>query len=640
MCGITGFVYTDLERPAEREVLERMNGAITHRGPDADGFHMDGHVGLTMRRLSIIDLQGGDQPIYNEDHTIAVVFNGEIYNFVELRDELEALGHHFATATDTEVLAHGYEEWGPERLSDRLNGMFAFAIWDARRGVLVLARDRTGKKPLHYCFRPSVGLIFGSEIKSLLLHPDVPRDVDHKALWHYLSLQATPEPRSAFEAIRKLPPGHMMKWMPSRGRTPAVAQYWQPSFEPKWKGSEAELAERLRGVVTKSVRRRLISDVPLGAFLSGGIDSSIIVGLMAAESDRPVRTFTIGFEEKRFSEAKHARRVANYFSTEHVEEIVRWDVEDTLPKIIDAVDEPFADPAALPTYHLARITRQHVTVALNGDGGAETHAGYQRHLLDRLTWPVNWLSRTPASRPAAAAWRALTRVIPVRTDLPPERNWALGIRRLAQVMEIGPEASLLRWSSYFSEPMKRALATPEFRQLSGMPSTVALHRQIYRRSRAEDALDCTLATDLPLYLASVLLVKADRMTMAHSLEGRSPFLDAEHVDFAARLPVDCKLRGRTQKYLLKRAFAKLLPPEIIERPKQGFAIPVGEWLRGPLRDMMRDALLSPAARGRGLFRTRELKRLLREHDTGRNDHGKRLWALLMLELWFQRRVDR
>ncbi|MCB2156660.1 asparagine synthase (glutamine-hydrolyzing) [bacterium] len=639
MCGITGFVYADLERPAEREVLAKMNGEIVHRGPDADGFHLAGNVGLAMRRLSIIDLSGGDQPIYNEDRTIAVVFNGEIYNFVELRDELEALGHQFATSTDTEVLAHGYEEWGPESLSERLNGMFAFAIWDSVRGVLVLARDRMGKKPLHYCYRPGIGLIFGSEIKSLLLHPEVPQDIDHKSLWHYLSLQATPEPRSAFEAIRKLPPGHMMKWMPSRGRTPAVARYWHPSFEPKWKGTEDELAEQLRDVVTKSVRRRLISDVPLGAFLSGGIDSSIIVGLMAAESDAPVRTFTIGFEEKRFSEAQHARRVAKHFGTEHVEETVRWDVEETLPKIVDAVDEPFADPAALPTYHLSRITRQHVTVALNGDGGDETHAGYQRHLLDQMTWPINWLTRSGASRPAAATWRALSRVVPIRTDIPPERNWALGIRRLAQVMEVGPEASLLRWSSYFSERTKRALATPEFRRLSGAPSTAHLHRRIFQKSRTKNALDATLATDFPLYLASVLLVKADRMTMAHSLEGRSPFLDSEHVDFATKLPADLKLHGRTHKYLLKRAFSKLLPPEITARPKQGFAIPVGEWLRGPLKPMLRDTLLSQTARDRGLFRPREVQRLIREHQAGRDDHGKRLWALLMLELWFQRRVD-
>ncbi|CAN5304975.1 amidotransferase 1, exosortase A system-associated [soil metagenome] len=634
MCGIVGFIYSDRERPAEREILEAMNRAILHRGPDEDGVLLDANAALAMRRLAIVDLHGGSQPIFNEDRTIATVFNGEIYNFQPLRAELESHGHRFESNCDTEVLVHGFEQWGAAGLCRRLNGMFAFAIWDIRNRKLILARDRAGKKPLHLHYRPNLGLIFGSEIKALLAHPLVPREINHAALWHYLSLQATPEPHSAFAQITKLPPAHFLEWTP--GAAPRMTRYWTNRYEPKRSGSEGELAEELREVLGEAVKRRLIADVPLGAFLSGGIDSSIIVGLMAAESSRPVKTFTIDFEEKNFSEAAHARAVSRHFSTEHVEEVESWDVREVLLRIVDAVDEPFADPAALPTWHLSQVARRHVTVALNGDGGDETHGGYQRHLMDQLALPANWIADSPLSSPAASAWRALTGMLPVRRDLPPEKNWTLGVQRLAQAMEIGPTASLLRWSSYFTEPMKHSLATPEFRQRSGARSTADLFRAAAKRSGARNQLDRTLAADFPLYLSSVLLVKADRMTMAHSLEGRSPFLDVEHMEFAASLPSRMKIHGMTQKYLLKKAFAKMLPPEIISRPKQGFAVPVSQWFRGPLRKDAKDILLSPEARRRGLFHPRAVQRLLSDHSTGAADHGKRLWALLMLELWFLR----
>lgn len=640
MCGIVGFAHPDPARPADRAVLERMNAAIHHRGPDEDGFFLRGPVAMAMKRLAIIDLSGGQQPIPNEDGTINVVFNGEIYNFRELRKELEARGHRFRTHCDTEVLVHGYEEWGVKQLCRRLEGMFAFSIWDDRLKKVTLARDRVGKKPLHYHVATDGTLIWGSEIKSLLDHPQVPREVNRTALWHYLTIQGVPEPQSAFQAIQKVPPGHILEWYPVGCHDVNLTRFWQPRYEPKKELSEGEACEKLRAVVRRAVKCRLVSEVPLGAFLSGGIDSSVIVGLMAEMSSTPVKTFTIGFSEEKFSEISHARRISEHFGTEHHEEIVSWNLEETLPAMVEKVDEPLADPAALAQWHLSKMTRRHVTVALSGDGGDETHGGYQRHLLDGLVAPANLISRSPLSAPVARVWEAIFSQIPVRKDLPPERNWALGLQRLGQVLDTAPEASLLRWSSYFSERAKHNIMTRDLREVAGITRTEALFRREWRRAKASTRLDRTLATDLAMYLAPVLLVKADRMTMAHSLEARSPFLDSRHIAFTGRLPVNMKIRGRTQKYLLKKAFAELLPRDILNRPKQGFALPVGEWLRGPLRRYTREMLLSPEARGRGLFREGAVPRLLVEHNDGRADHGKRLWALLVLELWFRRYFDR
>ena len=636
MCGITGFVYTDSERPAEADILARMNATLHHRGPDEDGVYTSGNVALAMKRLAIVDLKGGQQPIFNEDRSMLVVMNGEIYNFRELRRALIPHGHRFVTDCDTEVLVHGYEQWGGDGLCQRLNGMFAFAIWDARAGRLTLGRDRMGKKPLHYHYSRRLGIVFGSEIKALLAHPAVPRDPDHAALWHYLALQATPEPASAFRAIRKLPPGHVVEWVPASGRAPEASCYWRPAFEPKKQMREGDWVGAVRESVTAAVRRRLMGEVPLGAFLSGGIDSSIIVGLMARESSQPVRTFTIGFEEEKFSELAEARLVAKHFGTDHREEIVSWNVAETLPRLVEHCDEPFADPAALAMWHLSRMTREHVTVALCGDGGDETHAGYQRHWMDGVLGPVNLLADSGLGGSVAGLWRNLASRLPVRTDIPPERNWMLGVQRIAQALETGPDASLLRWSSYFTDRSRNAIATEEFRRLSGGQSTAALFRRAARRSGAVSRLDRTLAADFPLYLASVLLVKADRMTMAHSLEARSPFLDVDHVDLTAAMPDRFKIRGRVQKYILRRAFAGILPPSILSRPKQGFALPVGAWFRGPLKEMARDTLLSTEARGRGLFNPKAVRALLGEHAKGAEDHGKRLWSLVMLELWFRR----
>lgn len=637
MCGITGIVHADPRRPVDPTVLAAMNATLTPRGPDGAGSMVEGGVGLAMRRLAIIDVAGGDQPIANEDGTVCVIFNGEIYNFAELRAELESAGHRFRTRSDTEVLVHGYEQWGPKQLCCRLNGMVAFALWDARAQRLVLGRDRMGKKPLFITHQPGLGLVFASEIKALLAHPAIKREPDHEALWHLLSLEGAPPGRTCFAGIRRLPPASVLTWEPASGKAPRVEEYWRCDFTPKHRLDEREASEELRAIVERAVVRRLVSEVPLGAFLSGGLDSSIIVGLMARHSSQPVKTFTVSFGEGAFDESGHARAVARHFGCDHHEERAEWDPEASLAAIVEACDEPLADPAMLPLMHLARHTRRHVTVALSGDGGDETHGGYQRYGLEP------WFAAMPPGVQQAVAQvvEPLAGLIPLRTDVPPERNPALVARRLAQALRTHRDASRLRWSGLFSEAMKERVASASFREAARGADTERLHAEVARRrGRSLHGLDRHLAIDASLYLESVLLVKADRAAMAASLEGRSPFLDAEHVEFAARLPQAMKWREGAGKWLLKRAFAGLLPPGIATRSKQGFAVPLGVWFRGRLGRVARERLLARDALVAPLFDRGEIVRLLREHSAGRDDHGKRLWALLLVEEWFARRIAR
>ena len=623
MCGICGIITPEGSRP-DRAVVQAMAQAMAHRGPDGQGLHLKDRAGLGHRRLAIIDLATGDQPLANEDGSLWIVFNGEIYNFQALRDELAAKGHRFATRSDTEVILHAYEEFGPDCLA-KLRGMFAFAIWDANRQTLFAARDRLGKKPLYYAVHQGA-FCFASEVQALLTLPGLSREPDLTALGHYLSLQYVPDPFCAFKAVRKLPAAHHLTWS---GSGPArTARYWQPAFEPKWTGSEEELAQELRQRLTEAVRLRLISEVPLGAHLSGGIDYSIVTALMAGLSDRPVKTFSIGFSERAFSELPKARRVAERYATEHHEFVAGWGhVPDALESILAHTGEPFADPSALPSLLLAQMTRQHVTVALNGDGGDELFAGYQRYWLDPLAAPY-------AALPTVLTQRlipALLERFPEPGDRPIETNWMAGLKRLAQVAAISPKASILRWGSYFSPAQAAALWRPELRPLA---DPAALLAQAFDNARAETFLDRTLAADMAAYLPGDLLVKADRMAMAHSLEGRSPLLDHELAEWAARLPVRLKMRGRTGKYLLRTAFADLLPAPVKEQGKQGFGIPIGQWLRQDLAGWCRETLMEGVA-ARTLLRPEALAALLEEHCLGRVDHGKRLWALLALETWLR-----
>lgn len=602
-----------------------MNETLFHRGPDDSGYYVSGSVGLAMRRLAIIDVAGGQQPITNEEGTVVLVFNGEIYNFQDLRAILESCGHRFKTKSDTEVIVHGYEQWGDNAL-DRLYGMFAIALWDEPRRRLLLARDRMGKKPLYWHHSPH-GLLWGSEAKALLAAPWVERRVNPLALHHYLTLQYTPDPLTIFEEIHQLPAAH--KLVIEQGGIPVVSRWWQVAFQPKWDLSREESINHARALLSAAVRRRLISEVPLGAFLSGGIDSSVVVALMAEHSSKPVKTFSIGFEERRYSETDYAREIAARYRTDHHEFAFRPDdLVGVIEGVIAAADEPLADPAALPLYELARQTRRHVTVALCGDGGDETLAGYRRYALDGLLRPY-------AALPAWFTQRvvpAIVGLLPEPGGLPEDRNPFTGIKRLAQFSSVTPKASLVRWGSYFSHDGKLALYTDRWREEFADTRTADWIAAAFDEARATSLLDRTLHADHVTYLAGDLLPKTDRVTMAHSVEARAPLLDVEWVEWTARLPECYKVRGRQTKWLLKAAFADKVPASIRRRGKQGFSVPIGPWLRHELRDWTHSRLVGNRALTEWL-RPAAIQQLLDEHDSGRINHGKRLWALLMFALW-------
>jgi len=602
-----------------------MAATLRRRGPDDEGYYISGPVGLGMRRLAVIDPAGAAQPIANEDRSVFVVCNGEIYNFQDLRHELTGLGHRFATHGDVEVIVHAYEQWGDDALR-RLNGMFAFALWDARRERLLLARDRMGEKPL-YWHDSDNGLIWASEAKTLLIAPWVDRRVNPRALHHYLSLQYTPNPLTIFESISQLPPAH--KLVAERGQNPVVSRWWQLQFTPKTEIPEREALEGARTRLVTAVKRQLVSDVPLGAFLSGGLDSSIIVALMAENLSSPVKTFSITFDEPQYSEAPYAREVAQRFNTEHHEIPFRpASLVRTIEEVISATDEPLADPAALPVYELARVARQDVTVALTGDGGDETLAGYQRYAVGALF--EHWM--------ALPTWITdgivgnLARLLPESGSTPEDRSVLTGVKRLRQASRTNPKASILRWGSYFSHEEKLSLYADRWRDELSTVRTDEWIAAAYDAAAAETPLDRTLAADHVTYLAGDLLPKTDRTTMAHSLEARAPFLDVDWVEWTARLPDRAKIRGMGTKWLLRQAFHDLLPVTIRRRGKQGFSLPIGPWLRGDLRAWARERLID----NRSLeewFRPRAIRQLLDEHDSGRFNHGKRLWALLMFAVW-------
>lgn len=627
MCGICGYLALDRERPVERGLLERMNNTLLHRGPDSEGYYIEGNLGLAMRRLAIIDVEGGRQPIMNEDGTVVVVFNGEIYNFRELRAELLQCGHRFATKSDTEVIVHAYEQWGDNAL-ERLNGMFAIALWDERRQRLLLARDRMGQKPL-YWHSSSHGLLWASEAKALLQVPWVDRRVNPLALHHYLTLQYVPDPLTIFQGISRLPAAH--KLIVERDGVPRVSRWWQLNFSPKLRITDQEATAQARQLLAAGVRRHLISDVPLGAFLSGGIDSSIIVALMAEQTSHPVRTFSIGFEEKHFSEAAYALEVSQRYRTDHHEFIFRpMDLQQTILGVLKATDEPFADPAALPLYELARQTRNHVTVVLSGDGGDETMAGYARYVLDGLLRFAPRIAGKVSQRflSQSVAW------LREPDWLPEDRNAVAGVKRLPQILSVTPKASLVRWGSYFSHDQKIALYADRWRDELIPTDTADVIAAAYDESAGQNLLDGTLYADQATYLAGDLLPKTDRVTMAHSLEARAPFLDADWVRWSARLPGRFKVRGLTTKWLLRAAFGDKLPHSTVARSKQGFSIPIGAWLRGDLYPWATGYLSGNHSLDEW-FRPPAVQRLLAEHHRGKINHGKRLWALLMFAVWLE-----
>jgi asparagine synthase (glutamine-hydrolysing) len=629
MCGICGQLVSKPAQGADANLLRRLNATIRHRGPDSEGYHVKGSVGLAISRLAIIDVAGGHQPIRNEDDTIVVVFNGEIYNFRALRAELENLGHRFRTQSDTEVIVHSYEQWGDEALH-HFNGMFAIALWDEPRQRLLLARDRMGKKPLYWHWSEH-GLLWGSEAKAILAAPWVERRVNALALHHYLTLQYVPDSLTIFEGMHRLPAAH--KLTVDRGHEPKVMRWWQLEFEPKWQIGDREAVEKARELLAAAVERRLISEVPLGAFLSGGIDSSTIVALMAERSSKPVKTFSIGFEEDRYSETMYARQVASRYRTDHHDFVFQAaDLVRVIDDSVAAFDEPLADPAALPLLELSRQARQSVTVALCGDGGDETLAGYRRYAIDGLLRRYSALPKWLTQR----AVPAVMDLVPEPTWIPEDRNPITGLKRLGQFSATTPKASLVRWGSYFSHEEKLSLYADYWRDKFLHTDTADWVAAAYDEAHASSLLDRTLYADHVTYLSGDLLPKTDRMTMAHSVEARTPFLDVEWVEWTARLPERLKVRRMVGKWLLRAAFGELLPPAICARGKQGFGVPVGHWLKSELLEWTRDHLLNPSLGE--WFRLASIERLLEQHNEGNFNHGKKLWALLIFAVWAKQYV--
>ncbi|HXL80436.1 MAG TPA: asparagine synthase (glutamine-hydrolyzing) [Pyrinomonadaceae bacterium] len=626
MCGIVGIVRSD-GLDVDRALLTRMADAVRHRGPDDDGFYLNGPVGLGMRRLSIIDLAGGAQPIHNQDRSAWIVFNGEIYNYRQLRDQLEKLGHTFYTNSDTEAIIHAYDQYGAD-CPKHLRGMFAFAIWDERTQELFLARDRVGKKPVLYA-QVNGQLVFGSEFSALLQHPDIGKDIDFEALNHYLSFMCVPAPLTAYREIRKLEPGHSLRYRKGEIR---IERYWQPDFSRKVDISEQEAGEEAIKILRDAVKVRLMSEVPLGAFLSGGIDSSAVVALMSEESSAPVKTFSIGFEEQEFSELQHARRVAAHVGADHHEFIVRPDALEVLPILVEHYGEPYADSSAVPTYYVARETRKHVTVALNGDGGDESFAGYERYAAMRLAEKYHRI-------PAVLRDTVLRQAIELMPSSETKRGRVRDVKRFVEAASLPKVERYLRWLSVFDSQAKQDLCTDNFRQKTQAHSPAGIIDPWFARANGSGIVDAALLTDIMTYLPNDLLVKVDIATMANSLEARSPFLDHHVIEFAASLPEKYKLRGLTTKYLLKQVLKKLLPAENVDRRKMGFGVPIGHWFRGKLQPFLRETILSESALKRGLFKPDAVKRLVELHTRSERDYSHQLWTLLMLELWFRRFID-
>ncbi len=637
MCGIAG-VIDSRGRPVEQALLKSMADRMMHRGPDDEGFYRNARAegqdtgapvsaGLAFRRLSIIDLEGGHQPMANEDGSLRLVFNGEIYNFQELRTELEALGHRFATRSDGETIMHLYESYGPRGALERLRGMFAFALWDERSGTAFLARDRVGKKPL--VFHEQDGrLCFASELAALLQDSRIRREIDWNAVYHYLTFMCVPAPLTAFRGVRKLPPAHYLLF---RNGETEIHRYWSLEYVPKLKVTRPEACERIRELFLEAVRLRLISDVPLGAFLSGGIDSSATVAAMSLAGGGKVRTFSIGFEEKKFNELPFARLVAERYGTEHHEFTVRPNALEVLPELVEHYGEPYADSSAIPTYYLSKMTREFVTVALNGDGGDESFSGYRRHWANRIAGRI--YSLPPFLRDSL--------IQPVRA-LPGGSNYHSrlnGMRRFAEAANLAPSKRYTHWTGFFSEREKRALLSPALRSVIGELDSSHQVEALFAGAVALDGVDAALLTDVNFYLPNDLLVKVDIATMAVSLEGRSPFLDHRLMEYAAGLPSSFKVRGRQLKSILKEAVSPWLPREILNKPKWGFAVPIGEWFRGEMRDFLRDNILGPAAMSRGFFDQAEVERFVAIHLRGERDLGHHLWILLMLELWLRAFID-
>ena len=629
MCGVTGIFDCRDRREIGRDLLARMNDSQFHRGPDQGGLHTEPGVGLGHRRLSIIDLSGGAQPLFNEDETVVVVYNGEIYNFQELSEELKAAGHCFRTHCDTEVIVHAWEQWGAACV-ERFRGMFAFAVWDRNRETLFLARDRLGIKPLYYAFLPDGHLIFASELKALYLHPGLPREVDPRAVEEYFGYGYVPEPRTILKAALKLPPGHHLSIRRGERVPVEPREYWDLPFVPgppaSEKDLEAELVERLR----EAVRIRLIAEVPLGAFLSGGVDSSAVVAMMAGLSEDPVNTCSISFGDPKFNESAFARQVGERYRTNHRVEQVDPDDFALVDKLADLYDEPYADSSAMPTYRVCELARRQVTVALSGDGGDENLAGYRRY---------RW--HTYEERLRSALPLGVRRgVFGLLGEVYPKLDWAPRIFRAKstfQALARDTVEGYFHGVSVLKDDMRARLFSERFRrELQGYQAVEVLRRHA-ARAPTDHPLSLVQYLDMKTYLVGDILTKVDRASMAHALEVRVPILDHQFVEWMSSLAPDLKLRGTEGKYLFKRALAPYLPEDILYRPKMGFAVPLATWFRGSLRERVRSAILGPVLADTGMFNRDYLTHLVDHHQSGVKDYSASIWSLLMFEA-FARRV--
>ncbi len=628
MCGFAGASWTEAGPALDALTLDAMTRVLVHRGPDQDGRWHGQFAALGHRRLSIIDLDSGQQPLANEDGSVQVVFNGEIYNYRELREELIGRGHHFSTNSDTEVLVHLYEDHGDDCV-DHLRGMFAFAIWDRNRRRLLLVRDRMGQKPLVY--REEAGrLLFASELKALLQIPGAPRELDPVALDQFLTYQYVPHPRTMLAGYRKLPPAHRAVY--ENGRL-TIDRYWRPGFETLIEErSPRDWQEELRATLTESVRLRLRSDVPLGAFLSGGIDSTIIAGLMQEQSGNPVHTFSIGFPVRRFDERHFARIAARHLGTTHHESIVEPRALEILPKLAWFYDEPFGDSSAIPTMCLSEMTRAEVTVALSGDGGDELFAGYDRYRAVALGERIDRLPRPLRAIAASRIWKFL----PASTR---QKSLFRRLKRFAQAIGETPQRRYLKWVGIFDADRRQSMWTDAFLERLADNDAAEFLLEAYAECPDRDFVTRTTCADVLGYLPCDILHKVDIASMSCSLECRSPLLDHHVVELAARMPIALKRRGARGKTILVDTFADLLPPQIRSRPKMGFGVPLDHWFRNELKPLLHDILLDDTAISRGYFQPGVIRQLVSEHTENRWDHSYRLWSLLCLEAWHRTYLD-
>jgi asparagine synthase (glutamine-hydrolysing) len=622
MCGITGIFDTRERRDIPQALLDRMNETQFHRGPDEGGLHREAGVGLGHRRLSIIDLSTGQQPLFNEDGSVVVVFNGEIYNFQELVPELEAHGHVFRTHSDTEVIVHAWETWG-EACVARFRGMFAFALWDRNAETLFVVRDRFGVKPLYYAFLDDGHFVFGSELKSLMAHPGLPRDIDPLAVEEYFGYGYVPEPRTIFRRVYKLPPGFTLTL--KRGQARALPrQYWDVPFTPVAVKDEAEACEELVARLRESIRLRMIADVPLGAFLSGGVDSSAVVAMMATQSAAPVNTCSIGFDDPAYNEVEFAQQVAERYRTAHHVETVAADDFSLVGRLARVYDEPYADSSALPTYRVCELARKHVKVALSGDGGDEHFAGYRRYRWFRYEERMRAVMPLALRRPLFGTLGRLY----------PKADWAPKIFRAKTTFEALARDTVegyFHGVSLLSDAQRRQLFSPAFRrELQGYQAVEVLRRHAVV-APTDDPLSLVQYLDMKTYLVGDILTKVDRASMAHALEVREPLLDHELMGWVSGLPVDLKLRGTEGKYLLKKAMEPHLPHDVLYRRKMGFAVPLAAWFRGPLAATIRDVVLGERLASTGLFDTGYLRKVVEAHQSGRRDYSVVLWTVLMFD---------